>query len=251
MIENKLVPLLDIAKNAAISAGYALKNDLKLARKVHKSSNRDIKIYGDILSENIIVETLRSHSSFPILSEESGIIGEIDKEEYLWILDPIDGSLNFSQGIPLCCISIAFWKSNNPILGVIFDFYRNELFSGIIGEGAWLNGTPISTSQTNSKKKAILCAGFPIRSNFSDGGITNYVKQVQTYKKVRHFGTAALSLAYVACGRVDAYFEENIMIWDVGAGCAIVTAAGGKVLIENCDDLSTPKNVLASNCFIV
>ena len=248
MIEYTLSSLLEVAKEAAIKAGSALIAQQNLAREVHQSEARDVKIIGDILSETIILESLQLHSSFPILSEEAGIIGKINHKNYIWIVDPLDGSLNYSQGIPLCCISIALWKRNKPILGVIFDFDRNELFSGIIGEGAWLNETAIKTSKIKKKKEAILCTGFPIRTDFSDEGITKFVKQMQAYKKIRLLGSAALSLAYVACGRVDAYMEENIMLWDVGAGCAIVKAAGGEIQINNCNDLLAPKKVTAKSC---
>ena len=239
---------MELAKNAAYKAGSTLIEKQKLAHQVHHSQARDVKIKGDILSETIIVESLQLNSSFPILSEEAGFIGKIDREQYLWIVDPLDGSLNYSHGIPLFCISVALWKGKEPILGVIFDFSRNELFSGIIGEGAWLNETAIKISETKKKKEAILCTGFPINTDFSEEGITKFVKQIQEYKKIRLLGSAALSLAYVACGRVDAYMEDNIMLWDVGAGCAIVKAAGGEIQIDNCNDFLAPKKVTAKSC---
>jgi myo-inositol-1(or 4)-monophosphatase len=247
IIDSTLPSLLELAKNAAYKAGSTLIEKQKFARQVDHYQARDVKINGDILSETVIVESLQLNSSFPILSEEAGIIGKIDREQYLWIVDPLDGSLNYSHGIPLFCISVALWKGKEPILGVIFDFSRNELFSGIIGEGAWLNETAIKISETKKKKEAILCTGFPINTDFSEEGITKFVKQMQAYKKIRLLGSAALSLAYVACGRVDVYMEDNIMLWDVGAGCAIVKAAGGEIQIDNCNDLLAPKKVTAKN----
>jgi myo-inositol-1(or 4)-monophosphatase len=247
MIEFTLPSLLEVAKDAAIKAGSALIEQQNIARQVYHSFERDVKINGDLLSEVIIVESLQLHSPFPILSEEAGIIGEPSKEQYLWIVDPLDGSLNYSQGIPLCCISIGLWKANSPVLGVIHDFYRNELFSGIIGEGAWLNETSIKISETTKKKEAILCTGFPINTDFSEEGIIKFVKKIQAYKKIRLIGSAALSLAYVSCGRVDAYIEENIMLWDVGAGCAIVKAAGGEIQIDISNNLLSPINVIAKS----
>ena len=139
MIEYNLPSLLELAKNTAYKAGSTLIKKQKYARQVHHSHQRDVKIKGVFLSETIFLESLRINSSFPIIIEEAGIIGKIDREQDLWIVDPLDGSLNYSLGIPFFCISIALLKGNEPILGVIFDFNRNELFSGIIGEGSWLN----------------------------------------------------------------------------------------------------------------
>ena len=249
MIEYSLSSLLELAKKIAFQAGSTLIKKQKYARQVHHSHERDVKIKGDILSETIILEFLQLNSSFPILSEEAGIIGKIDREQYLWIVDPLDGSLNYSQGIPFCCISIALWKGNKPILGVVYDFDRKELFSGLIGEGAWLNEIPIKISNITKNNEATLCTGFPINTDFSVDGITRFVHKIKAYKKVRLLGSAALSLAYVACGRVDAYMEENIMLWDVAAGCAIVSAAGGEILIESLDNLENPINVFAKNRF--
>ena len=247
MIEHSLSSLLELAKETAFQAGSTLIEQQKSARQVLQSHNRDVKVKGDSLSETIIIDSLQQHSSFPILTEESGIIGEIDREQYLWIVDPLDGSLNYSQGIPLCCISIALWEGDIPVIGVIFDFFLEELFSGLIGVGSWLNESAIKVSEITKKKEALLCTGFPIRTDFSEEGITQFVKQVRTYKKVRILGSAALSLAYVACGRADAYMEENIMLWDVGAGCAIVKAAGGEIQMDNCNDLLAPVKVIAKN----
>jgi myo-inositol-1(or 4)-monophosphatase len=246
MLEFSLFALLELAKKVAIQAGSTLMEQHEFARQIQQSQERDVKINGDILSEAVIVENLQQYSSFPILSEEAGFIGKSDEEQYLWIVDPLDGSLNYSQGIPFCCISIALWKKNEPILGVIFDFYRNELFSGLIGEGVWLNDVSIKPSNKTTKKEAILCTGFPIRTDFSAEGIKQFVEQVKSFKKVRILGSAALSLAYVACGRVDAYMEDNILIWDIGAGYALVQAAGGKVQIDNLDDVTNPLKVRAS-----
>ena len=247
MIEYSLSSLLELAKKIAFQAGSTLIEHQKSARQVLQSHNRDVKVNGDSLSETIIIDSLQQHSSFPILTEESGIIGEIDREQYLWIVDPLDGSLNYSQGIPLCCISIALWEGDSPVIGVIFDFFLEELFSGLIGVGSWLNESAIKVSEITKKKEALLCTGFPIRTDFSEEGITQFVKQVRTYKKVRILGSAALSLAYVACGRADAYMEENIMLWDVGAGSAIVKAAGGVIQIDNSNDLLAPVKVIAKS----
>lgn len=160
------------------------------------------------------------------------MVGLENKEGFVWIVDPLDGSLNFLRGIPLSCISVGLWKNNKPLLGVVYDFNKKEIYSGIAGRVAWCNKKKIKVSRVLNKKNAIICTGFPVSSDFSSKNIGIFIKQVQAYKKVRLFGSAALSLAYVAAGRIDAYYEKDIMIWDIAAGIAVVTGAGGAVRIK-------------------
>ncbi len=114
-----------------------------------------------------------------------------------------------------------------PLFGVVYDFNREELFTGIVGEGAWLNDLPISISTTKNASNAILATGFPTSSDFSKDALLKVVDNIKRYQKIRLLGSAALSLAYVACGKVDVFQEKNIKIWDVAAGIALVKAAGG------------------------
>lgn len=198
------------------------------SREAVTSLGHDIKIKGDALAEKVLLEYLMERSPFPVLSEERGEVDREGGETCKWIVDPIDGSLNFNRGIPLCCISISLWRGNEPILGVVEDFNRGEIFSGIVGQGARLNGRDIRVSGVDKRSAAILCTGFPVYTDFSQEPLLRFLSQVQEYKKVRLLGSAALSLAYVAAGRADAYMENNIMLWDVAAGAALVLAAGGK-----------------------
>jgi len=223
--------LLTIAKNAACQAGSALSIDDASLRHVNLEIGRDVKIEADIQSEAIIIEFLSRETEFSILSEERGLVSGKD-EEYLWVVDPVDGSLNYSRGIPLCCVSIGLWKGDEPILGVIYDFNRNEMFSGIVGEGAWLNDELITVSKISEKAKAVLCTGFPVKTNFDPENISIFVDQIRNYKKIRLIGSAALSIAYVATGGVEGYYEKDIMFWDVAGGIPIVLGAGGKMRIE-------------------
>lgn len=240
-----LSQLLETAKHASKKAGECLIGERTKARQVNISGPKDVKLQGDLLAEAIILDYLQQETGYPALSEEKGTIGTLDAENPMWIVDPLDGSLNYSQEIPLCCVSIALWQKKAPLLGVVYDFNRDELFSGIVGEGAWLNQVPIQVSGRRIKSESVLCTGFPIQTDFSSAGIQNFAKQIQAYKKVRLLGSAALSLAYVACGRVDAYHENNIMLWDVAAGCAIVQAAGGTLELADNFDLLKPIEVLA------
>ena len=196
--------------------------------RVVADSPRDVKIEADLRLHRLIVERLTKDTPYPVLSEEgSGLQTTGAVPEHRWIIDPLDGSLNFSRGIPFSCISIALWRGMEPLLGVVNDMNRDELFSGLAAGGAWLNGQPVRVSDVETKGQAILVTGFPTAGDFSGAALSETVSEIQAYKKVRLLGSAALSLAYVACGRADAYQENNIAIWDVAAGLAIVKGAGG------------------------
>jgi myo-inositol-1(or 4)-monophosphatase len=220
--------LLKLARNIAITAHKEILTDYSQMRKVREKLQRDVKIIADQELDSFIVEQLSIKSDFPVLSEESGLHqASNSKKNYRWIVDPLDGSINFSRGIPICCISIAFWQDMTPLFGVVYDFNREELFTGIVGEGAWLNDLPISISTTKNASNAILATGFPTSSDFSKDALLKVVDNIKRYQKIRLLGSAALSLAYVACGKVDVFQEKNIKIWDVAAGIALVKAAGG------------------------
>lgn len=228
-VEGKAV--LSIAEAAARRAGDFLLKEGRLHKKVHKDEGRDIKIAADTASESIIIEYLKKHSDYPILSEERGTVSG-DDGTYRWIVDPVDGSFNFVRGFPLYCVSVGLWRGAEPHVGVIYDCERRELFSGIAGGGAWCNGRAIAVSDTGEKAKAVLCTGFPAHTDYSSEGMKAFMERARTYKKVRMLGAAALMLAYVACGRADVYSENDILVWDVAGGIPIVMGAGGKVSIQ-------------------
>jgi len=236
---------LDIAKQAARLAGDYLRKNDPLSRKVNLEIDRDVKIEADIRSEKIILDYLQQHSKFSILSEEKGMIK--GDEEFTWIVDPVDGSLNYSREIPVCCVSIGLWEGETSILGVIYDFNRDEMFSGINGTGAWLNDKPIQVNDVSNKKKAVLCTGFPIKTDYDPENIEIFVNQIRDYKKIRLIGSAALSIAYVAAGRVEGYYEKDIMLWDIAAGIPIVLGSGGSINKFEKSKNSHSYNVYISN----
>lgn len=225
-----LSALLNLAQNTAENAFRIIEKDINKYRKVEEDLERDVKILADKKLESFIIKQLLEKSQYPVLSEEAGLLEGRDKNnDYRWIVDPLDGSFNFSHGIPINCISIALWKGMEPLLGVVYDFNHHETFSGLVGEGAWLRKNPIMTSEITEKSKAVLCTGFPVSTDFSKKSLLDFIEAIREYKKIRLLGSAALSLAYVACGRADVYLENDIKIWDVAAGIALVKAAGGKV----------------------
>lgn len=219
----------DIAAAAARRAAQAVFETGGDARLVLSDMRRDVKVGADHMLEKSITGSLAESSPYPILSEENADSHSMAGTGYYWIVDPLDGSVNFSRGIAMHCISIALWHGETPLTGVVYDFSRGELFQGIAGEGAWLNEVPVRVGNVERESEAILCTGFPVGTDFSKEAVERFSNNIRIYKKVRLFGSAALSLAYVACGRADVYMEENIKIWDVAAGLALVKAAGGEI----------------------
>lgn len=227
--ETDLKDLLSIASEAATQAGAFLKDYRVSGAVVEVDKGKDVKLIADKKAEEIFIRFLLEKSAFPILSEERGMVeGREQDTDLRWIVDPLDGSFNYLRDIPICCTSIGLWYGETPLLGAIYDFNREELFSGIVGIGASLNGHPIRTSATRDISKAALCTGFPVSTDFSSQALQRLVGQIQRYSKVRLIGSAALSLAYVAAGRTDCYYEKDIRLWDVAAGLAIIRAAGGQ-----------------------
>lgn len=223
---------LGVAVAAATEAGRLL---LELRRKpmeILSEAAHDVKLKADQLAEQRILEILRERLPLPILTEESGEHGGVDGEACMWVVDPLDGTFNYSRGMPLCCSSVGLWAGGKPVLGAVYNFFQDELFTGIVGHGAWRNGERVSVSGARDPAKASLATGFPHHQDFSDGPIREFVRQVQGFKKIRMLGTAALMGAYVSCGWLDAYLEDDIWLWDVAAAAAIAQAAGAAAEIR-------------------
>jgi len=242
-----LPELHDLAVNVAKDAVGELRVSGGAYREVEKNLPRDVKVLGDRKLEKLIVAKLVESSGYPVLAEEKGLTGEKEGHEgFWWIVDPLDGSLNFSRGIPISCVSIGLWRSMEPLLGVVYDFNRNEVFSGMVGKGAWVNGYPMQVSKVVENQNAVLCTGFPVGTDFSQKPLLSFVTKIREFKKIRLLGSAAISLAYVACGKADIYMENDIKIWDVAAGLALVKAAGGVVQYSR-TDLENGLKVKATN----
>jgi myo-inositol-1(or 4)-monophosphatase len=226
---------IQIAKDAATAAGKLLEVNKKDLNQSIYSSDTDIKLKADIEAENLIKSILTSRSIFPILAEESD---NSDKklEETFWVVDPLDGTANYTKDIPLCCVSIALMHKMEPVIGVIYDFNRNDLYEGICDKEAKLNGRIIMVSDVNTPKEGILVTGLPNNTDYSDSALLKMVKDFQEWRKVRMIGSAAIASCYVASAKADVYKEFGTYLWDVAAGAAIVNAAGGKADITNYRD---------------
>jgi len=183
--------------------------------QVSKKGPKDFVTKTDLHVEKILVEELsKSKKNYSFITEESGIIKKSDKENF-WIIDPIDGTTNFLHGIPHFAISIALKSKNEIISGIIFDPIKNEMFYAEKNSGSFFNNQRIRVSKKNSLEECLFA--------------TNHVGTKFTDLNVRYTGCAALDLAYVAAGRFDGYFHNNINIWDIAAGVLLVEEAGGKV----------------------
>ena len=230
-MSSKDTQYLNLAIEAATRAGRFLLENIGVNVDIVAEETREIHFQFDLAAEKIIIDALQNGSVYKIITEESGLIEATAAEsEYVWIVDPLDGSINYSEGIPLSCVSVSLWKNSEPVLGVIYDFNRDQIYTGVIGLGAWVNNLPIRVKPCRSPDKAILCTGFPSSMDLSADSLNRFINQVKKFRKIRMIGSAALSLAFVASGKVDAYYEKNIKIWDVAAGLAIVKAAGGEII---------------------
>ena len=226
---------LKVAKMAALAAGDILKtkkNDLNVETF---SSERDIKLQADVVAETLIKKIIQDESNIPILAEESGKSSE-NLGDIFWVIDPLDGTANYSRNIPICCVSIALIKNLIPVIGVIYDFNNNDLYFGSSEQEAMLNDKKILVSQTSKKHDGILVTGLPNATDYSDQAMIDMVKDFQGWRKVRMIGSAAMASAYVASGKADVYKELGTYLWDVAAGAAIVNAAGGTANILNQKD---------------
>ena len=218
---------LALAERAARAAGDFLKDRFAAARIVG-DSRRDVKLSEDSEAEAIITGIL-AESGLPVLAEEGGGERDIFEVEAGWIVDPLDGSFNFNRGFDRCVVAIGLIEKGQPTAGVICDFLRGDLLSGRVGQGARRNGEPISVSAVTEAKDAAVVTGLPANRDFSGQSMADFSRRLARYKKVRMLGSAASSLMLVASGVFDLYEEEDIMIWDVAAGAALVKAAGGAI----------------------
>lgn len=215
----------------ALNVGEFIRNEragFNLEKVKDKGLNQLVS-YVDVTAENKLVEELKK-----VLPEAGFITEEETKDdttkEYKWIIDPLDGTTNFIHGLPCYSISIALMKGDEVIVGVVYEINRNENFYAWKGGGAYMNGQPIQTSNATSLKDSLLATGFPY---YDFGQMQDYLKVLEILMQrthgLRRFGSAAVDLAYTACGRFEGFFEYGLSPWDVAAGTLIVQEAGGKV----------------------
>ena len=235
MSEQPDLVFVPAASRIAIEAGSLLRDFYRRGVVTEYKGDVDLVTEADRASEKLIVQRL--HEVFP----EHGVYGEegtrshIDSE-YRWYIDPLDGTTNFAHGFPVFCVSMGLERrapslatadDGELVAGVIYDPLRDELFVAEKGKGAYLNGGPIHVSKIDELGEALLATGFPSRKRHDNPNVHFYHEFTLRSHGVRRAGSAALDLAYTACGRVDAYWEFNLNPWDTSAGALLVMEAGG------------------------
>lgn len=238
---------MSLATRAAEDAARLLRDQFSRDPGVRKDSEKDIKTEADLKAEEVILKLLHP-SGLPIVAEESATKVKPGPGP-CWLVDPLDGTLNFVRGFPATAVSIALWEGESPQFGVIVDLARDRVFRGVVKSGAWCGDVPIRVSTVKERRQAVLATGFPSQTDYTDQALTTFIRRVQRFKKIRMVGSAALSLAMVACGVFDAYIEEGIKLWDVAAGIALVKAAGGQAEFAS-GRLPWSLNVKATNGWV-
>lgn len=241
--------MLNFAMETVRDAGRIL---LEKLGRVNISKKGDINLVteADLASEALIIERIRSHyPRHSILAEESGdavIIGDGGSSK--WIIDPLDGTTNYAHGYPCFCVTIALEHEGQIMLGVTYDPTRDELFAAEKGRGATLNGKPIRVSRSETLRDSLIVTGFPYDFKTRPQFIKHFTDFLMESRGVRRDGSAAIDMAYVACGRFDGFWEEGLNPWDVAAGKLLVEEAGGVVSYYDGSPFSiyTPP-ILASN----
>jgi myo-inositol-1(or 4)-monophosphatase len=223
-----LASYIDTACEAARESGALITNFLKRRIGFELKGDYDLVTEADRASEKLIVERLQSR--FPthaIVGEESG--EHTGTSEYRWYVDPLDGTTNFAHGFPAFNVTMGLEHAGELICGVVFDPLRDEMFTAERGSGAYLNGHRIHVSKAARIADALVATGFPSRKRHLNVNVHFYYQLAMLSHGVRRAGSAALDLAYTACGRLDAFWEFNLNPWDVAAGVLLVREAGGTV----------------------
>lgn len=254
--KNELETFLDVATEAAMTAGIILEDLVGQLEKIEeKGRPGDLVTEADKKAETTVLNILKRRvSQHQILAEESGKIGETNSD-YLWAIDPLDGTTNYAHGYPASAVSVGLLWQGKPIVGAVYNPFSKELFRGAKGLGATLNYRPIKVSQTKELNKSLLVTGFAYdRRETKDTNYPEFCYLTHITQGVRRGGSASIDLVSVACGRLDGYWERGLSPWDMAAGIIILEEAGGKItaydespfLLESGRLLATNGNIHSS-----
>jgi myo-inositol-1(or 4)-monophosphatase len=244
-------PQINLIVKACMKASRSLIRDFGEIENLQVSAKGpgDFVTSADKRTEKILIDELqKAHSEYGIVTEESGIINKSNLKNR-WIIDPIDGTMNFLNGVPQFAISVGYEENRELKCGVIFNPISNEMFCAEKGNGSYLNNSRIRVSNKKKIKDALLVTGGPKgASKIKEKIFSEYIRVSKNVSNVRKFGSAALDMAYVACGRFDGFWQREINYWDIAAGVIILREAGGFVdFFEEDKNLPLKKNILATN----
>ena len=247
-------PHINLIVKACMKASKSLIRDFGEIENLQISSKGpgDFVTSADKRTEKILIEELqKAHPEYGIITEETGIINKSNTKNR-WIIDPIDGTMNFMNAIPQFAISVGYEEENEIKCGVIFNPILNEMFCAEKGNGAYLNNSRIRVSNQKKIKDSLVVTGGPKGvSKIKEKIFSEYINVSNNVANVRKFGSAALDVAYVACGRFDGYWQRELNYWDIAAGIIILKEAGGFVdFFEEDPNSPLKKNILATNSII-
>lgn len=240
---------LQIAVEAAKQAGALLREHFGKQLVVDEALHHDIKLALDKESQELITKILLDAFPGDAIYGEEGLAGNQASERH-WIVDPIDGTVNFFYGIPHFCVSIALRVKEEVMVGVIYDPMVQELWTVVRGEKPLLNGQPIRVSPREKLEDSILFVGCGKGEEALKTGLERFRKGSLRARKMRMMGSAALGMAYIACGRLDAYVEAQISLWDIAAGQLLVESAGGEVSLVPVENKPHVWSIVATNALI-
>jgi len=240
---------LNAAENAALAAGKLLRGNFQRRQRVNAVAAHDIKLEIDIQAQELVSKLLIEEFPTHAVYGEEGILGD-QSSDHQWIVDPLDGTVNYFYGIPHFCISIALRLRNEIIVGVIYDPIREEMWAAQKGEISKLNGTAIHVSDRAELAEAVISIGLAKTGETINTNFPLLQQMIHHVRKCRVLGSAALDMAYVACGRLDAYIETGISLWDVAAGWLLVENAGGSVDLRPRENMKDKYSIVASNGII-
>jgi myo-inositol-1(or 4)-monophosphatase len=242
---------LACAVEAARKAGELMRRNRATRKVINEQSQHDIKLELDVRCQKLIERTLLSAFPDTAIFGEEGIAGKADSDAR-WVVDPIDGTVNFSYGIPHACVSIALQSRTSAtaefqtVVGIVYDPFCDEIWTGIVGGPARLNGRIIHASKRKALDEAIVAIGFSKTEKSMNENLPVFNALVRRVRKMRMMGAAALSLSYVASGRFDAYIESGVSLWDIAAAGLILECAGGEFWRQPTND-SGQYRMLANN----
>jgi myo-inositol-1(or 4)-monophosphatase len=249
MNEKSMQPTLIDLQSLTREAGYILRTGFRQAHEVRYKGPVDLVTEVDQRSEDFLVRSIQARfPDDPIITEESGALAGASANR--WYIDPLDGTVNYAHGIPIYAVSLAYADPQGMRLAVIYDPNTDECFSAERGQGAWLGGQPIRVSTTPDLLHSLLATGFPYDMlTTPDSNLDHFSRLSRITQGVRRLGSAALDLCYVACGRLDGFWELKLSAWDLAAGGLIASEAGALVTDTsgNANFLRPPYAILAAN----